>query len=256
MPLPIYLAMTGAEFQSCVHFPKHCGWMACQFSPYGKGLTNIPQSLPNGSILMLNDQIEPQGHDPEEIVKQLSACCECLDISGVVLDFQKPGYPETDTLCRRIENDLACPVAVTPLYQTHQSKVLFLPPIPADTTVKEYLSPWQDREIFLELSPEAVTLEVSQSGCIRTMASESSDTFPWADDLLHTHYRTEVDPQYAHIYLKRTVEDQIAMMEEAAQMGVTAFLGLYQEACSICPSEYIGFVRPQNKEAGYGKHLS
>ena len=71
MALTLYLAMTAAELQNCRQIPEHIAWMACHFSPYSSGISNVPVQLPAGSVLILNDRIPPQGHDPELVARQL-----------------------------------------------------------------------------------------------------------------------------------------------------------------------------------------
>ena len=49
------LAMTAAEL-GAAPLPSHPAWMACHFSPYSTGLTNLPPKLPQDSLLILNDR--------------------------------------------------------------------------------------------------------------------------------------------------------------------------------------------------------
>ena len=88
MALPLYLALTAAEFQNCSSLPEHAAWMACHYSPYGLGLSNIPKDLPQGSMLILNDRTPPCRHDPELIARQLGEIAERFQCGGVLLDFQ------------------------------------------------------------------------------------------------------------------------------------------------------------------------
>ena len=71
MAIPLYLAMTAREFRICKTVPANMAWMACHFSPYGTGLSNLPTSLPPGSMIILNDRTPICGHDPELIAAQL-----------------------------------------------------------------------------------------------------------------------------------------------------------------------------------------
>ena len=71
MAIAPFLAMTGAEMRNNSFLPEKIAWMACHFSPYGLGLSNLPRSLPPGSLLMVDD-ITPIGkHDPSIILDQL-----------------------------------------------------------------------------------------------------------------------------------------------------------------------------------------
>jgi hypothetical protein len=71
MGLPLNLAMTASEIAGVCPLPKDFAWMACHFSPDGEGLTNLPDYLPDGSLLILNDSIPCGDHDIRHISKQL-----------------------------------------------------------------------------------------------------------------------------------------------------------------------------------------
>ena len=45
MGLPLYLAMTAAELSAAEALPRKMAYMACHFSLYGTGLSNIPEQL-------------------------------------------------------------------------------------------------------------------------------------------------------------------------------------------------------------------
>lgn len=256
MPLPIYLAMTQAEFNACPQFPRHCGWMACHFSSYGPGLTNLPRQLPDQSLLIVNDRTPPQGHDPEYIAMQLQNVTRELPVMGVLLDFQRPYNEETDAIAKAIAMALPCPVAVPPEYERQWDGPLFLPPVPPDRDIGQYLAPWKGRELWLELSPEGLLLRLTESGCESKRILPPLPPYSFQDETLCCHYSMEVYTDYAAFYLQRTAEDQAKLLLQAESYGVTTAVGLYQEACSICPADGIESDRPHNKEAGYGKHLS
>ena len=46
MAISIYLAASPAQISKMERFPEKLAWMACHFSPYGTGLSNLPASLP------------------------------------------------------------------------------------------------------------------------------------------------------------------------------------------------------------------
>jgi hypothetical protein len=64
-------AAKNAEIQNSPHLPERIAWMACHFSAYGKGISNMPTSLPPGAALILNDRMPPFGHDPATVAKEL-----------------------------------------------------------------------------------------------------------------------------------------------------------------------------------------
>ena len=102
MALPLYLALTMAEFHNCSRLPEHAAWMACHYSPYGLGLSNLPRELPERGMLILNDRTPAQGHDPERILRQLTELAEILHYKYILLDFQRPDSPENAAVAKAI----------------------------------------------------------------------------------------------------------------------------------------------------------
>ena len=90
MTIARYLAMTGAEMAGNAVFPDYAAWMACHFSPGGKGLSNLPKGLPPGSLLILDDSTPIQDHDPERIAAELGSCMERLNARGCCWIFSGP----------------------------------------------------------------------------------------------------------------------------------------------------------------------
>ena len=52
MAIRPFLAMTAAEIQGTETLPPKTAWMACHFSPYSTGLSNLPKALPPGLSLI------------------------------------------------------------------------------------------------------------------------------------------------------------------------------------------------------------
>ena len=84
----VFLAQTGREMAESL--PKHLAYMALHFSSYAKGLSNVPEKLPNGSILLLDDSMEPENHDPQVVADQLRQLVNQFSPKAVLLDFQRP----------------------------------------------------------------------------------------------------------------------------------------------------------------------
>ena len=243
MPLPIYLAMTQAEFCALQAPMPHCAWLSCGFSSSGAGLSHIPKKMPLNSILMVNDSIPPQGHDPRLVAQQLQDACSTLNLRGIALDFQRPYEEEIADMIKTVSAALPCPLAVTAPYQDIFPGCILAPPAPPDTCLPDHLAPWQGREIWLELSWETVKLHLTETGCKSLREETASENFPFQDHTLHCHYRIEVGADQGSFYLKRTWEDQQDLLQEGESLGVSLGVGLYQEACSICPQAVIGSVR-------------
>lgn len=229
MALPLYLAMTAAEIRAKTALPSKLSWMACHFSPYGTGLSNLPRNLPEGTMLILNDRTPIHGHDRALITEELSALVTELRCDSVLLDFQRPGIEETAALANTIVTELPCPVGVSEQYARGLTCPVFLPPVPPDTPLAEHLRPWQDREIWLEAALAGQVITLTEAGSSATpLPHSASPEDGFRDDALHCHYRIEVD-ESARFTLFRTPQDLSELLEEAAQYEVTRAVGLYQE---------------------------
>lgn len=225
MPIPCYLAMTAAEFARAKELPGQLAWMACHFAPYGTGLVNLPQQLPEGSVLMLNDRIPICGHDPLLVADMLSQTVEQNHCAAVVLDLQRSDE-ETGRMVEALRN-MECPVVV-PQHLASQEDIVLLPPVPPDQLIGEYLAPWQERKSWLEVSSWGKLITVSEHGAADKSTPENSQCEGFPDEKLFCHYRLELG-ETARFYLWRTWEDQQKLLKAAKELGVTAAIGLYQE---------------------------
>lgn len=224
-----YLAMTASEFGTCTQFPTKIGWMACHFSPYSTGLCNLPSVLPEGSLLILNDRTPIHRHDPERIRKTLEDLTVSFGCRGVLLDFEAGEAAEAAALSRYLAEKLTCPVILSKAYAVEGAPV-FLPPVPLDMPLSEYLAPWQGREIWLDTALDATEIRLTEAGASRVPVPwESPRESDRTDERLHCRYRVESEEQCARFTLYRTRETVEEMLREAEKYGVTAAVGLYQE---------------------------
>ena len=230
MTFPGYLALTAAEFAGCETLPEQCAWMACHFSCYGTQLSNCPDTLPEGSMLIVNDRTPPAGHDAQRITQQLTQLMEDLKISCVLLDFQRPDFPENAEIAKALQ-DLPCPVGVSMLYTENLSCPVFLPPVPLDMPLEEYLKPWKDREVWLEAALDSRLYTLTETGCRQSALSDIPKEHPhiFRDEKLYCHYCMEEEADKVHFTLWRDQDDLHALLQEAEKMGVKKVVGLYQE---------------------------
>ena len=235
MDIVHYLAMTAAEIGANPPLPPKIAWMACHFSPYSAGLSNCPRQLPPGSLLILNDFSPIHGHSPETAANQLRSWVEDFQCSGVLLDFQRPGNTETAALTEYLEGSLPCPVAVSHLYADSLSCPVFLPPVPVQTPVAEYLAPWQGREIWLETALDAVKITLTEKGAsFAQLPRADSEKNDFRDEKLHCRYRISLSEDRAEFLLYRAKEDLASLLRDAGNHGVTTAVGLYQEWAGKC----------------------
>jgi len=236
MEIPLYLAMTGAEFAACTHYPPHLAWMACHFSSYGTGLSNLPKQLPPHSILILNDRTPVCGHDPNLIYDILAECISQLRCAAVLLDFQRA---DCDQLAGIIEKllTLPCPVAVSDIYAKDLHCPVFLSAPPLHRPLKDYLQSWEGREIWLEAAMNSSRITVTEKGSNVSAHPAGTGCGVFHDAALHCHYGITVSEAAVHFSLCRWKEDLNALLLEAKTLGVTHAVGLYQElgmSGSIC----------------------
>ena len=225
----VYLAMTAAEFRSVEKLPERCAWMACHFSPYGTGLTNLPSDLPEGSLLILNDRTPVHGHDPMRIRETLEQLIDQYKCSGLLLDFQRPECKESQLIIQELLR-LPCPVCVAVPYGDDLDCPIFLPPVPLHLTPEEYLKPWSNREIWLDAALDSQIWMITESGSILTPPeSKEIPECPHFDDELLCHYRIDTAPERATLTLQRTYDDLNKLLDEAQKYGVTRAVGLWQE---------------------------
>ncbi|MDO5544845.1 MAG: hypothetical protein Q4F81_03305 [Eubacteriales bacterium] len=230
MPIPHYLAMTGAEMAGNFMFPHHTAWMACHFSPSGTGLSNLPKWLPDDSLLILDDSTPMHDHDPEKVAAELGGCMERLPCVGLLLDFQRPDEEQAQKLAEYLCQALPFPVVVSELYADGLDCPVFVSPISPDEAMESRLSRWHGREVWLDTTMEGLEIVLTEKG------AASAPLPPWErpdggleDKGLHCHYHISLDPDKAVFTLWRTPEDIAAQLDEAESLGVTAAVGLYQE---------------------------
>ena len=227
MALPRYIAQTATEMAGNP-VSEHPAYLACHFSPGGKGLSNLPTALPQGAMLILDDSTPMDGHDPELIRNQLSDLIQQYRCGALLLDFQRPDVPGQQALAQLLGDALPCPVGVSEIYAQGSSCPVFLPPVPPDRPLREYLAPWQGREIWLEAALDGIKLTLREKGC----AAEPLWDFPedgLPDERLHCHYAIETAADSAIFHLWRTPSDLDELLTEAESKGVAKAIGLWQE---------------------------
>ena len=229
MPLTMYLAMTAAETLGCTQLPEPMAWMACHFSPYGNGISNIPDRLPKGAMLILNDRIPPRGHDPKTVAGQLARLTEEFSVSRVLLDMQRPDCPETTQILRIITQTLPCPVAATPAYAAELSCAVLLTPA-LRKPLTEQLVPWNGREIWLDATPDCERITVTEHGStVQPGHIPASPQVVHTDAELRCQYCLELDDACANFTVWRDREQLELLLQDAEKAGISCAVGLYQQ---------------------------
>ena len=230
MVLPLYLALTAAEISafSTIDFPF--AYMACHFSPYTEGLSNIPDSLPSGSILILNDRLPCQGHSADLVAGQLADAAAQLNCESILLDFQRPAEPESQAMVAKITSTLSFPAAVTESFAKELSCPVFLSPAPLHLPLADYLLPWKGREIWLEAALCQEEILMTEKGMAHNpiFPTAQLDGGFYDEDLLCC-YRAQISKDSIRFTLFDTGESLETKLELAASLGVSRAVGLWQE---------------------------
>ena len=230
MALPVYLAMTAAELTLQETLPEYVAWMACHFSSYSQGLSNLPRQLPEGSMLILNDRIPIQGQLPQVVTQQLQQLIEDFSVCGVLLDFQRPRQESAAEMVQAVTQALKCPVAVTEQYATDTNCAVFLEAPRAYHPLQERLKPWKGREIWLEASYSPGTVSVTEEGSFYEPGVAFPPTLPLqTEEKLHCTYCSQESEGCVRYYFHRTPQQLKALLEEAQALGIKKAIGLYQE---------------------------
>ena len=224
----VYLAATIREME--MFAPKKAAYLSCHFSPSGQGLSNMPDSLPQDSLLLLDDSMPVCGHSPAIVVKQLRDLAERFDLKAILLDFQGEKDTQLRNMAQAIIQGVPCPVAVTESYAKDLGCPVFLSAPSVDTVLEKHLEIWLKQGVFLEIAPCKLRLEITENGCRKIpLPFGDRESFPLYHEKLCCHYDVEVFSDRAVFTLMRTKEDLAALADQALALGVLGAVGLYQE---------------------------
>lgn len=227
MSLRLYLAMTETEIRRASVLPRHLAYMACHFSPYGTGLVNIPQRLPPGSILIVNDRVPVMMHDPAQIAKQLFDAVHRLQAFGVLMDLQIPNNSRTAQIVKSVCNALPCPVGVSESYAADLPCSVFGAP-PIYSPLETYIQNTKSRPLWLEAFQETAFLAITDSGC-KTVQEETFTGTSFRDDVLHCNYQYKIQKDRVLFHFSRQTENIPGYLHDANRLGVEVAVGLYQQ---------------------------
>lgn len=229
MVIPLYLAMTAAE-TAANSFPENPAYMACHFSSYGCGLSNLPRYLPEGTLLILNDRIPLWGHDPQLVAQQLDSIVREFSCCGVLLDLQRPEDSSADAVVSTILDTLPCPVGVSEHYAKDRTCPVFLSCPPPDLPLANHIAPWDGREIWLEAATETIQIAVTQTGSIVTPLPLQEPAEPnHVDENTCCRYHVQVLSDQALFTLSRTEKELALLLAQATRYHITKAVGLYQQ---------------------------
>lgn len=230
MVLPLNLAMTLSEIAATQSLPAGFAWMSCHFCPDTEGITNIPEKLPECSMLILTDRESCNGHNPDLVAQQLLEAVQQLHCESVLLDFQRPWDAEANAIVKAIVDALPYPTAVTETFAGDLSCPVFLSPCPLHVSLATRLRFWEGREIWLEAALCQESITVTTDGATFTPIFPTQQlTGGLYDKKLHCRYHTSIAADRITFTLFDTHETLAAKLELAHSLGVTRAVGLYQE---------------------------
>ena len=228
MGITQYLAMTEQEL-SAGPPPPCLAYLGCCFS--ASGLGGLPQSLPPGALLILDDRTLPGDRPIPEIGETLQEILVRCSCRGLLLDFERPGIAAQKALAAFLARHLPCPVAAPPEYAPKGCPV-FLPPVSVDCTVEDHLAPWQGREIWLDAGLCGLELNLTPAGVISSPAA--APLFQgFYDEALCCRYTIRETPQGFVFHLGRDRACLQKLLARAEPLGVTLSVGLWQELSSL-----------------------
>lgn len=228
MGITQYLAMTEQEL-SAGPPPPCLAYLGCCFSESGLG--GLPQRLPPGALLILDDRTPPGDRPIPEIAEALGNVLDRFSCRGLLLDFERPGIAPQKALAAFLARQLPCPVAAPPEYAPEGCPV-FLPPIPVDCTVEDFLSPWQGRDIWLDTGLHGLELTLTPAGAIASPAAAPL-LQGFYDEALCCRYTIRETPQGFLFRLGRDRACLQKLLARAEPLGVTLSVGLWQELSSL-----------------------
>lgn len=228
MGISWYLAMTAAEISGCAETEK-AAWMSCHFSHAGSGLTNLPRHLPENSLVILDDSVPFDNHDPERIADQL---CQIPSIGGLLLDFQRPANKDLISWIDKLCPALSCPVAVTEEYAKATACAVFLSS-PLNIPISDAARLWQGRDLWLDIPFGSQRFTITRAGCeTEPILPAGEIQLPLWDENLQCSYQIEIQADRVHFTLHRSANAIAAILEQADSLGIQKAISLRQEYLS------------------------
>ena len=137
-------------------------------------------------------------------------------------------------MAAKIKAELPCPVAVTEMFAKDLDCPVFLSPTPLHQPMDTYLTPWKDREIWLEAALCQEEITVTEKGLKKhTIFPTEQLSGGFYDEELRCCYHTEVSDDAIRFTLFDTPESLTRKLELAHALGVRRAVGLYQELGTV-----------------------
>lgn len=225
MAIQRILAMTAEEIRNHPSPPSGFAYLGCHLSAELGKLSGLPEALPKGCGLVIDDRNLISQVDEKAVTEQIAA----FNPAYVILDFQRSPTEPYQKLADALTK-LPCPVPMPPAYGKDHHCPVFLPPIPPNVPMPEHFAPWTNRQIWLELALDAVEITVTAKGS-QVQALPFAEDAPSAhmDSMLHCHYKISQQSDALRFYCYRTRSDVEEMLRTPLPENLTHAVGLFRE---------------------------
>jgi hypothetical protein len=204
--------------------------MACHFSPYGLGLSNLPRQLPEGAVILVSDRIPPGGHDAGVVVSQLEELAQQFHPKAIVLDLERTGDDFCAELAAKCDSISGTETVVAAAYAEGLQCSVFLGAAQLWTPAEQWLRPWSGRRIWAECVLQRALVRITEDGAVyRELPWEPPRQEVLADGQQAVVYGVREQADAVEVMLWRGKEQLALWMEKLEKLGVEHFLGLYQQ---------------------------
>ncbi len=193
MGTEIYVVMTGKEIRDCGKLPEKIAYLGCHFG--GNGLVGLPDGLPEGSMLLIDDRVVPQESDIESALAQLKPLLP--KFSGIYLDFQREETPKE--AANLLVEKLPFPVGVPKRFGIG---IPVLPPRQLNLLPGDYYHPG----CWTEAAMTAWELTVTKDGCSKKEVPRKKDFSGHYSEILYCSYSVEMDEEKAVFVMQNNRE--------------------------------------------------
>ena len=242
MSIPLYFAMTAAEFSTAPAMPPRIAWMAMHFSVSGSGLSSRPHRLPPGSLVLLDDQTPWCGHSLEAVCQEATDVLLRTGAAGLLLDFERPPTEETlrlSSCLAQCSREAGCSIGMPPDYlDSSAGAAVFLPPLPCHCPPEQVLEPFRGHEIWLEAAASGCRVALGPEGPALMpenpllLAAEAEGLPAFTDPHLHCRYYSHPAIAGIELALYDTWETLTSKLEHCQALGVTLAVGVWQQAAA------------------------
>lgn len=234
MSIPLFLAITAQEFPNLLSQPQKTAWMSVHFSSSGPGLSNLPHEIPQGSLIILDDQTPWSGHSIETVCREMVALLLMTRAYGLLLDFERPVEPEVVLLSRALCQccrEVGCVMGAPESYAVNPDTAIFISPLPCQVPLERLRIP--GRKLWLDASPTAYQLHISAHSATGRSAEpgyiSAGEPAAFTDQALCCQYRSWLSGDGIDVLLYHTTQTIEEMLEKSNADFIQLAVGLHRE---------------------------